>query len=399
MYFVGIDWADTKHDILVMSGDGKELDNFTIQHSKDGFETLQTKLLKHDDNPENFYCLIETKHGLLTQYLLENNFTVYSVNPKLVDARRKASGAKTDFIDAKILANMGRSELHDLHKLEPDSEHIQQLKVLTRDQDALIQESTRLTNRLISTLKEYYPVALELFSKITLPISLAFLRKYPTLKQAREASRDDIYKFLKKQNHPNPTAKANDIFKKLQKPNLEGNRAICSAKSKFLFTILDQLEPLLEHINEYDKEIEKLFKSHSDSKIFETLPGAGKRIAPRLLAEWGDDRSRYDEASVVQALAGTSPVLHQSGKMRIVKRRHSCIKPFRNALHQFALQTTRWISWAKDYYYKKRKEGKQHHEAVRALANIWVRILFAMWVNKEPYNESKFIKAREKHAA
>ncbi|WP_331445538.1 transposase [Natranaerobius thermophilus] len=130
---------------------------------------------------------------------------------------------------------------------------------------------------------------------------------------------------MKKQNHPNPLSKANEIFTKLQRRNLEGNRAICSAKSKFLFsTILDQLEPLLEHIKEYDREIEKLFKSHSDSKLFESLPGAGKRIAPRLLAEWGRcNRSRYADASVVQALAGTSPVLHQSGKMRIVKRRHS----------------------------------------------------------------------------
>lgn len=119
---------------------------------------------------------------------------------------------------------------------------------------------------------------------------------------------------------------------------------------------------------------------------------------PRLLAEWGDDRERFVNASVVQALAGTSPVLYQSGKYRYAKRRKSCVKPFRNALHQFAYQTVRWVGWAREYYAKKRSEGKSHHEAVRALANIWVRIIYAMWQNYQPYDESIFLSSKAKHS-
>ena len=398
MIFVGIDWADTKHDIVVMDGEGKELDCFTVAHSKDDIENLKSRLLKHEQNPESICCFLETKHGLLVYSLLEDNFSIYPLNPKVVDARRKPSGAKTDYIDARLLANIGRTEYNELYKLEPNSVLIQKLKGLTRDQDTLIQDSTRLTNRLNSTLKEYYPIALELFSKITLPIAIAFLRDYPTPQEAKKASTDELYKFLKKQKHPKPKSKAYDLYKKLKKPSLEANSAVTETKSRFMLATLDQLEPLLKHLEEYDKEIEKLFNYHSDSKIFSSLPGAGKRLAPRLLAEWGDDRMRYDDASVVQALAGTSPVLHQSGKMRIVKRRQSCIKPFRNAIHQFAYQTQRWIGWAKEYYKKKRGEGKNHHEAVRALANIWVRIIFAMWQKYEPYDENIFLNARQRHA-
>ncbi|RKL64035.1 IS110 family transposase [Thermoanaerobacteraceae bacterium SP2] len=103
-----------------------------------------------------------------------------------------------------------------------------------------------------------------------------------------------------------------------------------------MLAILSQLEPLLEQVKEYEREIERLFKLHSDSKLFDSLPGAGLRLASRLLAEWGDYREHFLNASVVQALAETSPVLYQSGKYCFAKRRKSCVKPFRNALHQFA---------------------------------------------------------------
>jgi len=260
-----------------------------------------------------------------------------------------------------------------LRQLKPDSELIQELKILTRDQDTLIRESTRLTNRLISCLKEYYPVALELFSKPTLPVTLNFLKKYPTLELAQIASVPELAAFLKSHKHPKPNQTATEIYQKFHCPQLKANPVVTRTKARLMVAIISQLEPLLEQIKEYDRQIERLFKLHSDSKLFDSLPGAGLRLAPRLLAEWGDDRERFINASVVQALAGTSPVLYQSGKYRFAKRRKSCVKPFRNVLHQFAYQKVRWVDWAHEYYAKKRSEGKSHHEAIRALANIWVR--------------------------
>lgn len=398
MFYVGIDWADTQHRVSIIDSQGVEKANFTIPHTREGLECLKEKLLKIAQNPQSIACIIETKHGLLIQFLLEQGFAVYPVNPKVVDRRRKPSGAKSDPIDARILAELGRTDIKRLRQLKPDSELIQELKTLTRDLNTLIRESTRLTNRLIACLKEYFPVALELFTKPTLPVTLDFLKLYPTLEAAQQASVPELAAFLKSHKHPKPNQTAAAIYQKLHSSQLKASPVVTRTKARLMIALISQLEPLLEQIKEYDKEIERLFKLHFDSKLFTSLPGAGLRLAPRLLAEWGDDRQRFLNASTVQALAGTSPVLYQSGKYRFAKQRKSCVKPFRNALHQFAYQTVRWVGWAREYYDKKRSQGKSHHEAVRALANIWVRIIFAMWKNYKPYDESIFLASKAKHS-
>jgi transposase len=398
MFYVGIDWADAQHRVSIIDSQGVEKANFTIPHTREGLECLKEKLLKIAQNPQSIACIIETKHGLLIQFLLEQGFAVYPVNPKVVDRRRKPSGAKSDPIDARILAELGRTDIKRLRQLKPDSELIQELKTLTRDLNTLIRESTRLTNRLIACLKEYFPVALELFTKPTLPVTLDFLKLYPTLEAAQQASVPELAAFLKSHKHPKPNQTAVAIYQKLHSPQLKASPVVTRTKARLMIALISQLEPLLEQIKEYDKEIERLFKLHFDSKLFTSLPGAGLRLAPRLLAEWGDDRQRFLNASTVQALAGTSPVLYQSGKYRFAKQRKSCVKSFRNALHQFAYQTVQRVGWAREYYDKKRSQGKSHHEAVRALANIWVRIIFAMWKNYKPYDESIFLASKAKHS-
>lgn len=397
MYFVGIDWSDLHHDVAVIDEKGKELKYFTIPHNRKGMELLKEKLLGTDPNQENFACLVETKNGLLVQFLLEAGFPVYPLNPKVVDYRRKPSGAKSDPIDARLLANIGRSDLVQLKRLKPDTELISELKLLTRDQDGLIQESTRLTNKLIACLKEYYPVALEFFSRPTLPVALEFFKRYPTLELVREATVPEIAAFLKKHKHPRPNQTAVSIWQKAQEPQLKASAPTVRAKCRLMLALVGQLEVVQEQISAYDEEINRLFQLHSDGRIFASLPGAAGRLAPRLLAEWGDDRERYENAAVVQALAGTSPVLFQSGKYRFARQRKSCVKPFRRAAHLFAFVSVRWVPWAREYYDTKRRQGKTHHEALRALANIWVRIIFAMWKNRTCYDEATFITARARH--
>ncbi|TYP52445.1 transposase [Thermosediminibacter litoriperuensis] len=286
MLYVGIDWADTQHRVFIIDSQGYEKANFTIPHTREGLEYLKKKLLKLVQNPQSIACIIETKHGLLIQFLLEAGFAVYPVNPKAFDRRRKPSGSKSDPLDARILAELGTTDINRLRKLEPDSELIQELKALTRDQDTLIRESTRLTNRLISCLKEYFPVALELFSRPTLPVALDFLKLYPTLEAAQQASVLELAAFLKSHKHPKPNQTAITIYQKLHSPQLKASPVVTRTKARLMLAILSQLEPLLEQIKEYDREIERLFNLHFDSKLFASLPGAGSRLAPRLLAEW-----------------------------------------------------------------------------------------------------------------
>ena len=165
-----------------------------------------------------------------------------------------------------------------------------------------------------------------------------------------------------------------------------------------MLALVSQLVPLIQQIAQYEKDIAALFLSHEDNEVFRSLPRAGKRLAPRLLAEIGEDRTRYADAASLQALAGTAPVAFQSGNYAKAHKRYACLKPLRNALYQFAWQSTLEEPWALDYYRRKRAEGKSHKMAVRALANVWVRIIYRMWVNKTSYCTAIFEVAQRAHA-
>ncbi|OLB38872.1 MAG: IS110 family transposase, partial [Ktedonobacter sp. 13_2_20CM_53_11] len=377
MWYAGIDWADTHHDALVIDEKGRQVGSLRVDHSPQGMSKLNAFLeqIIGTAPKEQMACIIETTHGLLIAHLLEVGWPVYPVNPRTVDRRRSAKVPKTDTIDAYLLAKTGRADFADLHRLTPDSEKVAELKLLTRDQDALIQTQTRLVNQLTACLKAYYPVALELFTKVQQHTTLVFLQTYPTPQAAESASTDQITQVLKKAGHPNPLGVAPKIVERLQQPHLQADAVITRTKSRLMLALVGQLLPLLAQIAQYDKEIATLFLTHEDHEIFESLPRAGQRLAPRLLAEIGDDRKRYQDASSLQALGGTSPVLYQSGIYSKAHRRLGCIKPLRNALHQFAWQTTQSEPWARDYYHRKRAEGKSHTVAIRALANVWVRII------------------------
>jgi transposase len=343
-------------------------------------------------------CIIETTHGLLITFLLEHGWPVYPVNPRTVDRRRSASGAKTDLIDAYLLAKTGRADLAELHRLIPDSEKVAELKALTRDQDSLIQMQTRLVNQLTACLKAYYPVALSLFAKLQQHSALVFLQTYPTLEAAQTASVEQIRQVLTSAGHTTAQKVAPQIFEQLHQPSLRATAVTTRTKSRLALALIAQLLPLIEQISAYEKEIKQLFLSHEDNEVFASLPGAGKRLAPRLLAAIGDDPSRYASAASLQALGGTSPVLFQSGTYSKPHRRQGCIKPLRNALHQFAWQSTQQEAWAKAYYERKRAEGKSHSVAVRALSNIWARVLLAMLRSHEPYVSATYEEARQLHA-
>jgi transposase len=355
MWYAGIDWSDTHHDFVVIDEAGHPIAAQRVAHTRAGLQEL-VSLFEGiiGPHPKNqLACIVETNRGLLLTALLEAGFIVYAVNPKIIDRRRGASGAKTDQIDAYLLAKLGRSELADLRRLEPDSPKIAELKALTRDQDALVQMQTALVNQLTACLKAYYPVALSLFSKLHQRSTLLFLQAFPTPQAAQAASEADISHVLKQAGHPTVQKVAPKIYQALHQPQLVADAITTSTKARLMLVLVGQLLPLVEQIAAYDKDIEALFLTHADSQIFESLPRAGKRLAPRLLAELGDDRARYRDARSLQALAGTAPVMYQSGNFKKAHRRSACLKPLRNALYLFAWQSTRSEPWALEYYERK----------------------------------------------
>jgi transposase len=404
MWFAGIDWADAHHDVAVVDETGRQHSALRVAHSAAGLDALITFLRGYAStgsdtpaDPEQIACIVETTHGLLITALLEAGFPVYPVNPKTLEHWRKPSGAKTDTIDAYLLARKGRSDLGELRRLAPDSPLVQELKLLTRDQDALVQTQTRLVNQLTAGLKAYFPGALTLFTKLQQPATLAFLQHYPTLEAAEAASVEELTAFLRSlPRFPSAARAAERIHARLHQPQLRADAVTTRAKARLAQALVAQLVPLLEQIAAYDAEIERLFGEHEDAAVFLSLPGAGRRLAPRMLVGWGDDRERYASAQSMQGLAGTAPVAFQSGKYTKAHKRYACSKPLRNTLYQFAWQSTR-ETWAREYYQRKRREGKSHSVALRALANQWVRLIHAMWRAQALYDEAIFRAAQEAH--
>jgi transposase len=401
MWYAGIDWADDHHDVAVVDENGRIVGRIRVAHSVEGLEQVIGFLheVAAGDPLNQVACIVETNHGLLITRLLEAGLPIYPVNPKTLERRRTPAGAKTDALDAYLLAKKGRSDFTELRRLAPDGPLVQELKQLTRDQDMLIQSQTRLVNQLIACLKAYYPVAVSLFAKLHQPTTLAFLQRYPTPAAARAASLDELVAFLKGQPHyPGAVAASQRIWARLPPPQLCADPITVGTKSRLMLALVEQLVALVAAIAAYDAAIaaydaaiaaydaaiRSLFVQPADAALFAGLPGTGKRLGPRLLAEWGDDRTRYVDAGAWMALAGTAPVPYASGKYARARRRYACIKPLRNALYQFAWQSTVQEAWTLAYYQRKRREGKSHTVALRALANHWVRIVYALWRTRTP---------------
>src|SRR5437868_197767 len=223
MFYAGIDWADDHHDVVVIDEASKSRGALRVDHSVTGLAQLNSFLKGITPDVAQMACIVETSQGLLIAALLEAGWAVYPVNPKTVDRKRGAAGAKTDKIDAYLLAKTGRSDLADLRRLKPDGELVQELKELTRDQDNLIEMQTRLVNQLTACLKAYYPAALQLFTKLHQRSTLLFLQAFPTQAQAQAASLEELTEILKKGGHKRAGEYVPKIYQTLHQPHLQAN--------------------------------------------------------------------------------------------------------------------------------------------------------------------------------
>jgi len=390
MFYVGIDWADLKHDICVVDERGERVAKFTIPHTAQGLNKLHRRLSMLTPNRDEILVALETDKGLVVSFLLDLGYTIYPINPKVVSRYRdryRTSGAKSDPLDALVLANILRTDRHRFRPIMPDSTLARELKVLTRDHKHLVKSRTALSNQLTACLKAYYPRALELFSKVTQPITLAFLKAYPTPQSASGLSLKGLKCFLSEHRYTRPE-RVEELYNALQQPQMAAESWLVRAKSRHMLALVGQLEPLLSEIKSYEKEIKKLLKKHPDSEIFRSLPGAGLILAARMLAEIGDNRKRYSDYQALQCEAGTAPVTIASGNYSYVRFRRACKKSLRAALHQFAFCSRRESDWANQFYHQQRSKGKSNSLATRALANKWVKVIFALWQKRQTYNES-----------
>lgn len=382
MHFVGIDWADQKHDICITDAEGRILHAFEISHDLNGFEKLKAYLTPLSDVRIN----IERSDGLLVDWLTHQPWPVY-ITPSNVTHKRRPGRAKSDRGDAELMAYLLRMQDKDCHPLTSRGAIVEHLRQLLRAYDTAMVEQRRLANRLIYQLKQYYPAGITVFSRPYNLIGLAFLERFPTPQAAKAATAQDLYDFLDEHRYSGKKrdAKVAELYHQLQGP------APQATVQAGLVTYVQFLIPLLRHLHlsrlSLGKEIRAVFPSHPDAAWWTLFPGSQELTAARLLAWVGDDRSRFPSAGVLQAIAGTAPITRASGKGRTVEFRYACSHPLRRAVDSLARQSVRHSAWARDYYYSQIARGHPIPRAYRALGNRWMSIIWKLWQTGEVYDE------------
>jgi transposase len=349
---------------------------------------------------------VEQARGALIYALMHVDFLhLYPVNPQTLAKLRKAfypSGAKDDPGDAGLLLEVLLNHRNHLRVWIPDDVLTRSIQLLTEGRRKLVGERTALTNQLTAVLKMYYPQALDWFGDLHTLRACAFLQRWPSLQQLKSATPSSVRKFYKNQGY-----RGEDKLKQLIESiplaqPLTGDEAVILASTMMVQALVKQIPVLTESIQEYDRKIAALFNAHDDSTLFGSFPGAGPTLAPRLLAVFGSDRSRFEFAAEVQQLSGVAPVTEKSGKACWVHWRFACSKFLRQSLHEFAGQSILKSGWARAYYDQQRKRGTSHQAALRALAFKWTRVIFRCWKDRTPYDEAKYcqsLKLRGSHLA
>lgn len=397
-YFAGFDWAKDHHDVVVVDQRGKIVKELTFEHNAEGWAKWEELVGACPD----LAVAIETNQGAAIELLLASGVAVYPVNPKSAERyrdRKAPSGTKTDYLDAWSLGDALRVDGHGWRALQPLDPLLQELRLLCRDEVELIHKRTELVNQLQAALQEYYPAALQAFDDWTARPSWNFVQQFPTPQALQQAGRRKWEKFLHAQRlyHPELNQRRLEIFAKAHE--FCGPDAVVRAKSRLTLALVKLLQALDGQLEAYRQEIQRLFNQHPDHDLFGSLPGAGGKLAPRLLSEMGSDRTLFTDAQALQCYVGTAPVSFQSGQIRQAYVRFMCNKSFRHAVHLWANLSRRDCSWAQVYYQVLRAKGKTHAMALRCLGQRWLKILWKMWQTKTCYNPDFHMANQLKHGS
>jgi transposase len=385
-HFAGFDWASDHHDLTVVDKTGTIVEQFRFNDDAAGWQMACSRLSVFPV----VGIAIETSCGSFVDRLLDAGFTVFPLHArsaKQYRLRKAPSGVKDDKLDAWALADALRLDGSSWRPLKPEDPLTLELRLLCRDEAALISQRTLLVNQLIAALREYYPAALEAFENWTTPYSWAFVLQFPTPDALHAAGKRKWEKFLHvhKLGRPATYQKRLEIFSRAHL--FKRSAATTAAKSMLAITLAKMLTALETHLDDYRRRIQKLYDDHPDRPWFGSLPLSNDgKTAPRLLAELGSDRERFDDPEVLQCVAGTAPVGFQSGQIRKCYLRRSCNKHLRFAIHWFADLSRCKCSWAAIYYARKRDQGKSHACALRCLGQRWLRIIWKMWQTRTAYN-------------
>lgn len=400
---IGIDWSDLKHDLCLWDRESGTSEFKVVQHCPKTLREWLSKLRERYDGKLIAVGLEQSK-GALAHLLMDCGFiTVFFVHPATVAAVRdawKPSGAKDDPDDAELIMEIVRDSNHKLKAWHPDTPETRQLMLLCAHRRKLIDLRVKLTNELRSCLKGYYPLACAVAGdKLNEGLALDFLTKWPTFEMLKRARLSTVESFYTR--HSSRYASAiNKRLKLIEEAEpITTDEVLVECYSRQALALVEQLKTLHKSIKEYDKQINKIYTAHSDVEIISSFPATGRVFGPRLIAALGTDRNRFNSAQEIENYSGIAPVTERSGKANWVHRRWKCSNFIRQSFHEWANETTKHSLWARAFYVQARDKGMGHHQAVRALAYKWIRILYKCWKEHIPYDELHYISMLKKRGS
>ncbi len=395
MLFVGVDWAEEHHDVCVMNLDGQVAAKGRVSNDLAGIAKLHDLVagavpVEVDDDVE-VVVGIETDRGLLVRALVAAGYRVLAVNPLAVDRyrdRHRVSGAKSDPGDARVLADMVRTDAHQHRAVAADSDLAEAIKLVARSHQSAIWSRRRLANQLRSALREFYPAAQEAFDDLTHPDALEVLALAPTPERGRGLSRSKIASALRRGGRKlNIETRSAKIQEALRSEQLTQPPVVTDAYGAIVASLTAVIAAHNTQITELEEVLETHFGQHPDADILRSLPGLGVVTGARVLGEFGDDPTRYDSAKARRNYAGTSPLTIASGARSIVRARHIRNRRLADALHWWAFNAITRSPGARALYDRRRAAGDTHSGALRVVANRLVAILHGCLRTNTPYDE------------
>jgi len=390
--FVGIDWGDREHRWALQPAGSQKRETGKLAQTPEAIEEWAAGLAARFGEARVAVALEQSRGALVCALCRYQHLTVYPIPPAASAGFRAfaaPSGSKNDSQDAGMLLDMLLWHGEKFRALRPAEEPMRKLQGLVQFRRQLVDQKTAATNQLTAHLKLCFPQALEWFDETGSPLMTAFLRRWPTLPQLQAEAPPTVLAFLHAHNCRSAARNQMRLEQFASARPLTTDAAVIDPAVLMIRTLLQVIENLRQGIGDMDRAIDQLWESHPDRGIFTSFPAAGPVLAPRLSAAFGSDRSRFSSASEVQTFSGIAPVVSQSGQSSWIHFRWSCPKFLRQTFHEYAGVSIQFSEWARGFYDRQRSKGKGHHAAVRSLAFKWIRILFACWRDRVPYNEQR----------
>jgi transposase len=395
---VGFDWADRTHQICLRAAGSATDEQREIENTPEALHGWANELQARFPGGKIAVAVDQARGAVIYALSMHAHLELFPINPAIAakyrEAATAASGSKNDPLDASLQCEVLRLHRHWLRPLRPLPVETRELLLLVEARRSLVEQRSALCHQLKAALKSYYPQALTLVGNdVSTALAWALLHRWPTLSAVQRARPATLRTFY----HAHQVRSAELIEQRINVVRhavaLTGDAAVLTAQPLRVRAVLAQLEALQPVIDEYDQRIGTCFKRHSDAELFASFPGAGAQLAPRLLVAFGPDRDRFASAQKIQQYSGIAPVKVKSGNMSLTHWRWHCPMFLRQSFHEFARCSIRKSLWARAYFERQLKRGKGKHQALRALAYKWQRVMFRCWQDRKPYDESLYLAA------